>query len=74
MDLAKTIGTNLRILMAIKVVSSTELYQDTKIARSTITSIRSGNFKMIQTKTLETLADYFGVSVAQLVTPFKEEK
>lgn len=73
MELAEIIGENLRVIMAIQGRNITDIYNETGIARSTITSIRKGKFKMIQTKSLQTLADCLNVTVAQLVTPFKEE-
>lgn len=73
MKLAEIIGENLRVLMAVKQVTVSEVHQETNISRSTLATIKSGEFKMIQTRILETLANYFEVTVAQLVTPFKEE-
>lgn len=73
MKLAEIIGENVRVLMAMKQVTVSKVLQETNISRTTLTAIKSGEFKMIKTRTLETLANYFNVTVAQLVTPFKEE-
>lgn len=73
MKLAEIIGENVRVLMAMKQVTVSKLHQETNISRTTLTTIKTGEFKMIQTRILETLANYFEVTVAQLVTPFKEE-
>ena len=74
MKLAEIIGENVRVLMAMKQVTVSKVLQETNISRTTLTAIKSGEFKMIKTRTLETLANYFNVTVAQLVTPFKEGK
>ncbi|MBT9676765.1 helix-turn-helix domain-containing protein [Levilactobacillus brevis] len=74
MELAEIIGENLRVLMAIRKMRVGELSTKSGISRNTITTLRKGKFKMIQTKSLQKLADCLNVTVAQLVTPFKEEK
>lgn len=73
MELAEIIGENLRVLMAIRKIRVGELSTKSGISRNTITTLRKGKFKMIQTKSLQTLADCINVTVAQLVTPFREE-
>lgn len=73
MELAEIIGENLRVLMAIRKIRVGELSTKSGISRNTITTLRKGKFKMIQTKSLQALADCLNVTVAQLVTPFREE-
>lgn len=68
MSLSEIIGENLRVIMAIRCRSITGIYNETGISRTTITSMRKGEFKMIQTNSLSKLAQCLGVSVADLVT------
>ncbi|ARW21834.1 helix-turn-helix domain-containing protein [Levilactobacillus brevis] len=68
MNLSEIIGENLRVIMAIRYRSITDIYNETGISRTTITSMRKGDFKMIQLNTLDKLAQCLEVSVADLVT------
>ncbi|WP_024526795.1 helix-turn-helix domain-containing protein [Levilactobacillus brevis] len=68
MSLSEIIGENLRVIMAIRCRSITDIYNETGISRTTITSMRKGDFKIIQLNTLDKLAQCLEVSVADLVT------
>ncbi|ANI95824.1 helix-turn-helix transcriptional regulator [Lactiplantibacillus plantarum] len=67
-DTAKIIGENIRLWMAIKQHNVTEIAKDAGISRTTVIKLRNGNSNAAQLNTLEKIASYFNVTVADLVT------
>ena len=67
-NLNEVLGTNIRIIMSRDKVTVTEIAKETGIARSTITSYRDGNLKMINLENLDAIADYLDVNVSMLFT------
>ena len=67
-DTAKIIGENMRLLMAIKQHNVAEIAKDAGISRTTVIKLRNGNSNAVQLNTLEKVASYFNVTVADLVT------
>ncbi|KGH41366.1 hypothetical protein AMBR_LLDLPDMO_01761 [Lactiplantibacillus plantarum] len=65
---AMIIAENIRIQMAINNIHVTDMANNIGISRNTITNLKSGRMKMIQIRTLENVANYFEITVGELVT------
>lgn len=56
------IRNRLGILMAERGIKISDVYEATKISRSTLTSISQNESKMIQLETIDSLCNYFGIT------------
>ena len=64
----KVIAENIRVLMAIRQIRVGELARDSGVVRNTINSLCKGDFRMIQIRTLESVAKVLDVTPAELLT------
>lgn len=69
MNIAETLATNIRILMAKDKIRTSKMSEDIGIARSSLTQYREGHSKQVRLENLELIAKYLNVSVSDL---FKE--
>lgn len=67
-NLNKVIAENIRVLMAIRQIRAGELARNSGVSRNTLNSLRKGDFKMIQIRTLESVAKILDVTPAELLT------
>lgn len=58
---------NLAAIMGDRLVTITDVYKATGIARSTLVRLYYRRAKNISLKTLKTLCDYLGVSLSELI-------
>lgn len=59
------IRNRLGILMAERGIKISDVYEATKISRSTLTSISQNENKMIQLETIDSLCNYFGITPSE---------
>lgn len=58
---------NLAAIMGDRLVTITDVYKATGIARSTLVRLYYRRAKNISLQTLKTLCDYFGISLSELI-------
>ena len=69
MELNQIVATNIRVFMSIKDVTSTEISDQLKMSKTTITSLTNGAFKGIQNETITKIADFLEVEPFELFMP-----
>lgn len=68
-ELNQIVATNIRVFMSIKDVTSTEISDQLKMSKTTITSLTNGKFKGIQNETITKIADFLEVEPFELFMP-----
>lgn len=72
MNLQKNVARNFRVMLAERRIKKSELSKVTGLSRNTLTTLASGNAKMIQFETIEKVAKAFDVEPYELFETKKD--